>query len=76
MKDTLLEFWYRALRTPEGICIRSTNPYTTKSYLYRVRRDAGDPSIIPLCIVSSPDSPDELWIIHERPVAGNGASYP
>jgi len=65
MREQILEYWYLALRSPHGVAIKSNNPLNTTAYLYRVRRDSGDPDLSSMHVVTSPIDPkSEVWIIH------------
>jgi hypothetical protein len=62
----LLEFWYAALRSQSGICLRIVQGDATsaKAKLYKARKDALDPKLNSLSITDSPTASDELWIVH------------
>ena len=62
----VLDFWYKALHSRSGICIRVTDLDKTRQALYRARKDAMDPRLDCLQISASPTATDELWIVHAR----------
>lgn len=62
----VLELWYEALRRGIGIVIETNDPTDLKNKLYRARRDAGDPDLEKLMILSSPTNPTgEIMIAHK-----------
>lgn len=63
----MLEYWYRALRSEAGICLRSADRAHTIQQLYKSRQEAMDPDLKHLSIVQSPTDPAELWIIKKAP---------
>lgn len=59
----ILEHWYRALHAEIGICLLTDDLERLRQKLYVARRDANDPSLDALSIVTSPISPNQLWIV-------------
>lgn len=61
-----LEYWYQALRSSIGIVIATDSLERLRQKLYIARRDAEDPSLERLTIVTSPTRPeDQLWIVKQ-----------
>ncbi len=61
-----LEFWYKALHSPSpfGIVIETDAIERLRQKLYTARRDADDPTLEGLVIVTSPSqSETQLWIV-------------
>lgn len=63
-----LEPWYRALRSPAGVCFRiiGGSYQLAIAKLYAARREALDPNLSTLSICASPTDPGELWIVHSK----------
>lgn len=53
-----------ALEAEVGIRIPSNSGSSLKSLLYRIRRQ--EPRYQVLRLTTSPDNPDEIWIVHKR----------
>lgn len=62
--SNLLEYWYRALASTHGVCLRVTgNISSFRTSLYKARSEAMDTSLASLSITPSPTASDELWIV-------------
>lgn len=64
MQEPLVSLLYRALTTPLGIAVESSDPDRLRQKLYPLRKE--DPSFACLSFVLSPMNPSELWIL-KRP---------
>ena len=61
MLDIIL---YRALESPCGIAIATTNPYQCRQAIYALRKQLKDADLLSLKICTSRDDPlGELWIV-------------
>jgi hypothetical protein len=62
----LLEYWYLALRSQSGICIRVHGGEIEKvrQKLYSARTAAMDPQLNAIQLSLSPTADDELWLVH------------
>lgn len=69
----MLEFWYRALRSPDGVCLRTNDREGLMQRLYAARREVMDPDLKPLSLIQSPTAPDELWIVHNKETSDDSA---
>jgi hypothetical protein len=58
-----LEFWYAALNSEVGVCLRTNERDKLRAVLYKSRADACDPDLDDLSLVPSPTATDELWIV-------------
>lgn len=58
-----LEFWYLAMASKVGIIIETSDRERAKQALYRARVDAMDDALSSLTIMTSPMSPNQLWIV-------------
>lgn len=65
MSLPLLELWYTAARAKIGIIVATDEPERMRVYLYKARKEAGDPAIADLSVFTSPTLPGELWITHK-----------
>jgi hypothetical protein len=65
----MLEFLYKALASPFGIVLRTSDVERARQKLYAARREACDESLNALGLTPSPTSPDELWIVKKAPNA-------
>jgi len=63
IKEPILNYWYRALHSPEGIELIATDFDAVRQKLYMARREARDPDLDNLSICASPFDPDRLWIV-------------
>lgn len=63
----MLEFWYRALRSAGGVCLRTNDREALMQRLYTARTEVMDPDLKSLSLVQSPTAQDELWIIKKEP---------
>lgn len=65
MAESYIEYLYRALRSPAGICVRVVEgDYDAfRQKLYIARREACDPELENLQISQSPTDDKELWIV-------------
>lgn len=64
---SILELWYQALPEPFGIVVPTNSPERLKAKLYSVRKNANDPQLAELMILTSPGNPDgEIWIAHRH----------
>lgn len=65
-----VELWYRAFGSPLGVIIATGDPERTKMKLYSLRKEANDPDLYLLSILTSPTNPKgELWIVRKAPNA-------
>ncbi len=58
--EEALALWHRALSTPLGLSITTTNPTLLKQKLYQARKFDQDPLLDILTIVAI--GPGEIWI--------------
>lgn len=62
-----LELWYAALGSPSGVIVSVSDPEKAKMKLYDLRKEANDPDLYLLSIVTSPTAPaTELWIVKRK----------
>lgn len=67
------ELLYKALTTPHGIVVRTSNPDLLRQRLYKERKLAGDPALNSLILAESRGDPKtELWIV-KNPKETTGA---
>jgi hypothetical protein len=66
----VLEHWYAALRSPEGIVLRVSDFNAVRQKLYAARKEAMDPELDGLSLVQSPTDPNELWIVKKESADG------
>lgn len=59
----MLEYLYKALRSPTGLVLRTDNFEHTRQALYKARREVMDKELDCLSIVQSPTDASELWIV-------------
>lgn len=67
VKEPLINHWYRALASPNGIELICSDPELTRSKLYAARREAKDSDLDGISISISPFDPMRLWL-RKRPV--------
>jgi len=67
VKEPILNHWYRALHSPLGIELVTSDAHTIRSRLYAVRRDAKDVDLQKISICSSPFDPMRLWLVKRDP---------
>jgi hypothetical protein len=67
----MLEFLYKALASPRGIVLRTSDVERARQKLYAARREACDEALNALGLTPSPSAPEtELWIVKKaRPDA-------
>jgi hypothetical protein len=63
----MLEYWYNALASPNGIKLYVSDMETAKRRLYASRKEAHDAALDSLALVPSPTSQSELWIVRRTP---------
>jgi hypothetical protein len=61
--EPLLALWYRALHSPLGVEIITSDPEKVKAKLYRERADAKDLELDQISISESPFDPVKLWLV-------------
>ncbi len=67
-----LSIWYEALGSPLGIIIECNDPEKAKQRLYTLRREAADPDLESISIMTSPTNPTkDLWLVKK---GGSSAS--
>lgn len=59
----MIEHFYQALRSPLGVCLRTSDGEFVRQKLYAARAEAADPDLKALSICISPTDPDEIWIV-------------
>ena len=64
----LLEYWYAALNSPSGICLRVSDAERIRQKLYTARREACDLDLNAISVVISPTDSGELWLVHNGKV--------
>lgn len=64
-----INLWYQALASPFGVIIETDDPDRAKQKLYAIRAKSPDPDLQSLSIITSPDTPGQLWIIKAKPNA-------
>lgn len=55
--------WYEALASSIGIVIRVEDMEAAKQRLYSFRDRANDPDLYSISIITSPEAPNELWLV-------------
>lgn len=65
-ESDLAEFWRAALRTRNGLYIKTDNRRLLAQKLYRARADANEPELHELCITLPDDPQDQVWITWRR----------
>ena len=60
------ELWYAALASECGVIIRTDDPAFTKQKLYAIRKGLRDPDLESISIMTSPNDPNELWLVKRR----------
>ena len=64
----LIALWYQALSAEYGIVIQTNNRERAKQRLYQARKEAADPALESLSILTAPN-PDELFISKNVPLS-------
>lgn len=59
----MLEYWYKALRSPYGVIIRTDDPVRMKQKLYQARAEVKDKDLDGIAICSSPTNETHLWLV-------------
>jgi len=60
------EIWYAALASQHGVVVLTDDPVLAKQKLYAMRKALNDPDLEGLSIMTSPNSPNELWFVKRR----------
>jgi len=63
VKEPILNYWYRALHSPSGIELNTSDPEGVRARLYAVRREAQDSDLESIRIYLSPFDPTKLWLV-------------
>ena len=63
----MLEYWYMALNSPLGVCLRTSDPERLRQRLYAARREAADPQLDSISVAISPTAEDEVWLVKRKP---------
>lgn len=67
MSTLPLELWYAALHHPIGVSVTCSDADRMKAKLYQARKNAGDPALADLMILTSPRNPSgEVFIAHRH----------
>lgn len=64
--NKLLEFWFKALRSPVGLVLYTDDIERLRQKLYTVRAQYDGHELDDLFLSPSPLNPHELWIVHKR----------
>lgn len=59
----MLEYWYQALHSSHGVCIRTSDREHTRAKLYAARKEACDEALDALAVTFSPTVDNEIWIV-------------
>lgn len=66
-KEPLLNHWYRALQSPLGIELNTSDPEALQRRLYTVRHEAKDKDLEEISVCVSPLDPTRLWLVKRKP---------
>lgn len=66
IKEPILNHWYRALHSEEGVELVCSDPNKVMSRLYKARSDAKDDDLKQVSICISPFDPNKLWLVRRK----------
>jgi len=66
VKEPILNYWYRALHSPDGIAIVCSDVEGARNRLYTARKEAKDPDLNQISMCNSPFDPMKLWLVKNK----------
>lgn len=72
MPTEFTEYWYKALASPEGLCLSTTDREAMRQKLYAARAEVKDAALDELSLVLSPVDASHVWIVKRKQSDANG----